>query len=88
MKYYCLYSLKGLIYFKKNGDHHTKDPNYYWALRLNEVMDGIGTDEKSLSRIAVLHSDDMVNIRLRYKALYGNTLRSTIEVSVSIEKLV
>jgi len=55
---------------------------------LNEVMDGIGTDEKSLSRIAVLHSDDMVNIRLRYKALYGNTLRSTIEVSVSIEKLV
>jgi hypothetical protein len=46
-------------------------------------MDGIGTDEKSLSRIAVLYSDDMINIRLRYKSIYGNTLRSTIEVSVT-----
>lgn len=59
----------------------TNLPRYY-AKRLYEAMEGIGTDNSALIRIVAIRSEiDMGCIKREFESLYDTTLRSWIEVA-------
>ncbi|XP_018415409.1 PREDICTED: annexin A9 [Nanorana parkeri] len=57
-----------------------KDTPLYFADKLNNVMKGVGTDDKALSRILISRSEeDLLSIRVAYRRKYGKSLYSTIQ---------
>lgn len=65
--------------------HMAHYPTEYWAKRIREATDGLGTDDRSLSRILVLRSEiDMRRIRYNVKYTFKyDSLRTTIEGDTS-----
>lgn len=61
-------------------DSVTNLPRYY-AKRLYDAMDGLGTNNPTLIRIVAIRSEiDMGCIKKEFETLYGATLKSAIQV--------
>lgn len=59
-----------------------KNPAEYFASRLHQSMDGLGTNDEQLIRLVVLRSEiDMPDIKSAYLDKYGNSLEDAISVS-------
>jgi len=60
------------------------NPPAYWARRLYEAMEGVGTSENTLVRICALRSEiDMVQIKQVFQATYGKPLEAAIRAEVN-----
>jgi len=67
-----------------------KNPPGYFAHRLHKSMDGMGTDEQTLSRVVAARCDvDMVEIKKAFHQMYGKPLGKMIkgDTSGDYEKL-
>lgn len=57
-----------------------KNPQLYFARRLNEVMSGLGTDEDALIRIIVGRSEiDLETVKDMYLEKYDVTLKDALD---------
>lgn len=59
-----------------------RDEHEFYAKRLHEALDGIGTDDVTLMRIIVGRAEiDLGCIKDAYAKLYGETLESAVMVN-------
>ncbi|MEE6514980.1 hypothetical protein FKM82_023454 [Ascaphus truei] len=57
-----------------------KNTPLYFADRLHSAMKGVGTDDKTLTRIFISRSEtDLLSIRVEFKKKYGKSLYSSIQ---------
>ncbi len=57
-----------------------KNKDEFWAKRLHECMNGLGTDDKALINILVARSEvDLGNIKIEFVKIYEKTLNAWIE---------
>uniref|UniRef100_A0A6I8SA05 Annexin n=1 Tax=Xenopus tropicalis TaxID=8364 RepID=A0A6I8SA05_XENTR len=60
-----------------------KNTPLYFADRLHNAMKGLGTNEKTLSRILISRSEiDLLSIRVAYRIKYGKSLYSSLQSEV------
>ena len=58
-----------------------KNKQQQFAKRLHDAMSGLGTDDDSLIRVCVSRSEiDMVQIKLQFQKMYGQSLGQFIKV--------
>ena len=59
-------------------------PSEYFSSRIHEAVDGLGTNEKILTRILVTRAEiDLLKIKQYYKVLYGKDMIEDIKDDVS-----
>lgn len=61
-----------------------QDPVGFYAERLSRAFSGMGTNDNMLIRIVVSRSEiDLAEIKVKYKEMYGKTLKQSIESECS-----
>lgn len=62
-----------------------QSPGAFFANRLHNAMDGMGTDDQTLIRIIVSRAEiDLGNIKDEYERIYNRTLMSAVKVNIEI----
>lgn len=87
--YRYIKKLKIIFVFDKNivllSVECVQSPPAFFAKRVYEAMDGVGTDDTTLIRIVVSRSEiDLGNIKEEFERIYDKTLQSFIAVSICL----
>ena len=62
----------------------TQSPSRYYARKLHDSMDGVGTNEDQLIRVVLTRCElDMPQIREQYRAIFKKTLERDISGTLS-----